>query len=39
MDNICEISLNVVMLNKPKMLIGLPKMGMELVQEVRPLLS
>jgi hypothetical protein len=39
MDSVCEIPLNVVMLNKPKVLIGLPKKGMELVQEVCPLLS
>ncbi len=39
MDSICEIPINVVTLNKPKVLIGLPKRGMELVQEVFALLS
>src|SRR5437868_12872304 len=27
MDSVCEILINVVMLNKPKVLIGLPKRG------------
>jgi hypothetical protein len=39
MDSVCEVLINVVMLNKPKVLIGLPKKGMELVQEVLALLS
>jgi hypothetical protein len=35
----CEHPVNVVMLNKPKVLRGLAHMGAELVQEVSSLLS
>jgi hypothetical protein len=39
MDSVCEILINVVTANKPKVLTGLPKKGMEPVQEVFVLLS
>jgi len=39
MDSICEILINVVTSNKPKVLTGLPKKGMEPAQEVFVLLS
>ena len=39
MASTSEILINVVTLNKPKVLTGLPKKGMEPVQEVFVLLS
>jgi len=39
MASVCEILINVVTANKPKMLTGLPKKGMEPVQEFFVLLS
>jgi len=39
MDSICEILINVVMFDKPKMLTGLAQKGMEEVEELSALLS